>query len=282
MERKRESDASDQRRRHLFSDQESSAVHCPRYLVTNQKIIGCQFSVEDTFRPFTLKLNYTSQRFSTIKFDKLQDWVKMDPPSNLHVQNTSSLELLLTWNQSFGSFPPRCMTYQVRHQNMASSEWTVKDASSKSFTLPSYDPRQIYTFQVRSQINIHCGNSKLWSDWSQAVAWGRNVTVTDEQPSTFTNAFVITGVTVMLVVVVVLVIRTDRIWMIFVPQIPNPGKKFEDLFTVYKYNFQDWLGISKEAVENLKTNYTETFCVVSEDPDCPGPDEKIPTINSTE
>ncbi|XP_056394672.1 cytokine receptor common subunit gamma [Hyla sarda] len=261
-----------------YSDQES--FHCPKYLVANHKTTGCQLSVKDTFRTFTVKLNTTSPGFPTIhKFDKLQDWVKMDPPSNVHVENTSSLELLLTWEQSFGLFPPHCMAYQVQHRNMAGEKWMVKDASSTSFTLPSYDPRQIYTFRVRSQISIHCGNSKLWSDWSQAVVWGRNITVTDEQPSTYKNALVILAVTFMLLVVVVFVIRTDRVWMIFVPQIPNPGKKFEDLFNVYKYNFQDWLGISKEAVENLKTNYTETFCIVTEDPDCPGPDEKNPTIN---
>lgn len=156
----------------------------------------------------------------------------------------------------------------------------MKDATSTLFTLPSYDSRQTYTFQVRSQINKNCGNSKFWSDWSQAVTWGgRNITVTDEQPSTFTKAFAILVVTFLLLVVAVFVIRTDRVWVILVPQIPNPGKKFEDLFTLHSNNFQEWLGISKEAVENLKTNYTEPLCIVTEDPDFSEPDGKNPTTN---
>ncbi|XP_040261564.1 cytokine receptor common subunit gamma [Bufo bufo] len=264
-----------------YGGKESSAVICPQYLVANQKIIGCQISVPETFKTFNVKLNTSIQRLPTIRtFDKLQDWVKMDPPSNLSVENTTSLELHLTWEQSYGSFAPYCIAYQVQHQNTANDKWTVKDASSASFILPSYDPKQTYTFQVRSQIHTHCGNSKFWSDWSQAVTWGRNITITDEQPSTFTKAFVILIVTFLLLVVVVLVIRTDRIWLILVPQIPNPGKKFEDLFTLHGYNFQEWLGISKEAVENLKTNYTESLCIVTEDPDCPELDGKNPTTNS--
>lgn len=264
-----------------YSNRESSALCCPQYLVANHKTIGCQFAIHETFRTFTVMLNTSSGILPTIRtFDKLQDWVKMDPPSNLRVENTSSLELLLTWEQSSGSFPLHCMAYQVQHRNMASDKWTVKDATSTSFTLPSYDSKQTYTFQVRSQINTNCGNSKFWSDWSQAVAWGRNITVTDEQPSTYTGAFVILVVTFLLLVVAVFVIRTDRVWMILVPQIPNPGKKFEDLFTLHSYNFQEWLGISKEAVENLKTNYTESLCIVTEDLDYSEPDGKNPTTNN--
>ncbi|XP_075690407.1 cytokine receptor common subunit gamma [Rhinoderma darwinii] len=264
-----------------YSDQESTAVQCPHYVVANHKIIGCRISAVETFRTFTVKLNPINQRLPTLrKFDKLQDWVKMDPPSNLHVENTSSLELLLTWEQSYGSFQSYCMAYQVQYRNMASDKWTVKDASSTSFTLPSYDPRQTYTLHVRSQININCGNSKFWSDWSQAVTWGRNITVTEEQPTTFIKAIVILVVTFLLLVVVVLVIRTDRVWVILVPQIPNPGKKFEELFTIHDRNFQKWLGISKEAVENLKTNYTESICIVTEDPQCTLSDGKTSTTNS--
>ncbi|KAM4021025.1 cytokine receptor common subunit gamma [Anomaloglossus baeobatrachus] len=264
-----------------FSGKESSAAPCPQYLITNRQTVGCQILLSDTFTSCTVKLNSTRQGLETKrKFDLLQDWVKTDPPSNLYVVNTSSLELLLTWEQSVGSFPAGCMAYQVQHRNMASEQWTFKDASSLSFTLPSYDPRQTYTFHVRSQIDKNCGNSKFWSDWSQAVTWGRNVTVTDEQQSTFVKACVILVVTFLLLVVAVLVIRADRIWVILVPQIPNPGKKFEDLFKTYDNNFQDWIGISKKDVENLQTNYTETLCTVTEDPDCTWPDGKNPPTSS--
>ncbi|XP_075115183.1 cytokine receptor common subunit gamma [Leptodactylus fuscus] len=263
-----------------YSGDKSKAKQCPNYLVANRKIFGCQFPVTMTFRTFTVMLNSTNQRLPTTReFEKLQDWVKMDPPSNLHVENTSSLELRLTWEQSYGSFASRCMTYQVQHRNMASDKWTVKDATSPLFILPSYDPKEMYTFQVRSQINKDCAYSKYWSDWSQAVTWGRNITVSEEQPSTFMKAYVILVVTFLLLVVVVLVIRTDRVWLILVPQIPNPGKKFENLFTVHNNNFQDWLGISKEAVDNLKTNYSESLCSVTEDSDYPLPDGKNPTTS---
>ncbi|XP_071980245.1 cytokine receptor common subunit gamma [Engystomops pustulosus] len=263
-----------------YSDKEYTAAQCPHYLIVNQTTFGCQLSEIETFSTFTVKLTSNKQEYLPMrKFDKLIDLVKMDPPSKLQVTNTSSLELRLQWEQSYGSLRSHCMTYQVQYKNMASDKWTVKNASSTLFILPSYDPKQTYTFQVRSKLSKFCANSKFWSDWSQAVSWGRNITVTDEQPSTFIKASVILIVTFLLLIVVVLVIRTDRVWVVLVPQIPNPAKKFETLFTVHGNNFQEWLGISKEAVENLKTNYTERLCIVTEDNDCPGPDGKNPTTN---
>ncbi|XP_075040578.1 cytokine receptor common subunit gamma [Mixophyes fleayi] len=254
------------------------AAPCPQYLVANRTTIGCLFSNGKTFIKFTVKL-YSSIHSVVTVFENLQNLVKMDPPTNLNVVNTSSLELRLTWVQSYGSFPDRCMSYQVQHRNMASDKWTVKNASSTKFSLPSFDPQQSYTFHVRSQLSISCASSKMWSEWSQGVTWGRNATVSDGQPLTtlLKTALISIFSTILLLLLLLLLIRMERIWIILVPQIPNPGRKFEDLFITYKGDFQGWLGVSKEAVENLKLNYSEPLCTVSEEPDCTVLDGKNPT-----
>ncbi|XP_063791698.1 cytokine receptor common subunit gamma [Pseudophryne corroboree] len=268
-----------------YGMQESSVRHtapCPQYVIANHITIGCHFPEGKTFQTFNVKLNSSSMGPPIQKtFHNLQELVKMDPPANLSVVNTSSLELRLTWEQSLGVFSELCISYQVRHRSMGSDKWTVKNASSKKFSLPSFDPRETYTFYVRSQLNTNCISSNIWSEWSEGVTWGRNATVSDGQPLTELAKTVLISIisTCVLLLLLLLFIRMERIWFILVPQIPNPGRKFEALFNIYRGDFQEWLGVSKEAVDNLKPNYTEPLCTVSEDPDCIVLDMKNPTCN---
>ncbi|KAM4663432.1 cytokine receptor common subunit gamma [Discoglossus pictus] len=195
--------------------------------------------------------------------------VKLDPPYSLKINSTDNNELLLKWQQDSGLFPIHCMCFQVQHHNMASEQWRLKDVNSAQFSLPSFDPQQSYTFQVRSKLNNLCATTEMWSEWSEDITWGKTETMSVEPSrSAYVQSLIMYLMLpfVCLVLVLLVLTRVERIWVIFVPRIPNPGKKFEDLFKTYKGDFQEWLGISKEVVESLKHNYTEPLCSVSEDP----------------
>uniref|UniRef100_A0A673JU21 Cytokine receptor common subunit gamma-like n=1 Tax=Sinocyclocheilus rhinocerous TaxID=307959 RepID=A0A673JU21_9TELE len=92
------------------------------------------------------------QRFNGLSKNALQ----LNPPYNLSVMwNEQDSTLLLQWNSSS---PPqkKCVVYMVRNQ---------KDTSQVSQNKP-------YVFQVRSTVADTCGDSDLWSDWSDPVEWG--------------------------------------------------------------------------------------------------------------
>ncbi|XP_024077433.2 uncharacterized protein LOC112122969, partial [Terrapene carolina triunguis] len=68
----------------------------------------------------------------------------------------------------------------------------------------------------------------------------------------------------LILVLVILLIRMERVWVILMPRIPNPSKNFDELFNTHQGNFPEWAGVSKDVVESFKPNYSESFCYVSE------------------
>ncbi|XP_068103713.1 cytokine receptor common subunit gamma isoform X2 [Hyperolius riggenbachi] len=260
-----------------------SVTPCPPYLVVDH-YISCKINVSNRFtQPFTVKLNRSSHESPVVKhYEKRPiDYLKMEPPFNLTVEDTNKGELLLKWQQELGKVPNFCLTYRVRYRNMV-SDWTEKEATATLFSLPSFDRCQNYTFYASSKMSSICSNTLMWSEWSDGVTWARNATNCDDQPSPnqpskFMQIGFTVGLTLLLVVIFIAVIGQERIWVILVPQIPNPGKKFETLFTTYGNDFQEWVGVSKEAVERMKPNYSEPFCVVTEDPDSTGQEGKTLT-----
>ncbi|XP_053329490.1 cytokine receptor common subunit gamma [Spea bombifrons] len=248
------------------------ASPCPQYILDGNTNIGCWFnnSVE-TFQSMTAVLNSSSLNQPIKKhYERLQDQVKLDPPYDLHVGNTSSLELILKWEPSLGKYPLHCVHFQVQHRSTTSAKWTEKIALTKQFSLPSFDPEKTYVFQVRSKLNDICSNAKMWSDWSPAVTWGGNFTIKAHQPleRVVKSVIIYLVSSIVLLTFLVALVRVERIWVIFVPRIPNPGKKFEELFSTYGGDFQEWIGVSKEIVDSLKHNYSEPLCTVSEDTGC--------------
>ncbi|XP_053555059.1 cytokine receptor common subunit gamma-like [Bombina bombina] len=260
----------------ILNFESQPALPCRNYLQDGQINIGCWINAPtvNLFSPFVVQLNSTNRDKPIIReYERMQTMVKLDPPYNLTIKATNHSELLLQWQFDHGHFPVLCICFQVEHQNMASKEGKVKEVRSALFSLPSYDPKQIYTFRVRNKLCEICADAKMWSEWSEEITWGKNETLIVE--ASIVQSLVISLMSsVLLLVLLFLLIRMERIWVILVPRIPNPGKKFEDLIKIHKGDFQEWLGISKEAVESFKHNYTETLCSVSEDPEFNGGDAK--------
>ncbi|XP_053569946.1 cytokine receptor common subunit gamma-like [Bombina bombina] len=164
----------------ILNFESQPALPCRNYLQDGQINIGCWINAPtvNLFSPFVVQLNSTNRDKPIIReYERMQTMVKLDPPYNLTIKATNHSELLLQWQFDHGHFPVLCICFQVEHQNMASKEGKVKEVRSALFSLPSYDPKQIYTFRVRNKLCEICADAKMWSEWSEEITWGKNETL---------------------------------------------------------------------------------------------------------
>ncbi|XP_072914019.1 prolactin receptor-like isoform X2 [Hemitrygon akajei] len=156
------------------------AVECRNYIQQGGYNVGCNFSASDIiqFKDFHVLINGSSDSgivtTSNRKF-QLQDQVQPFPPGNLRVNTSESNGLLLKWDAPMDT--ERCLEYEIRHRNNKNKEWQkVSVTAQTKFNFVSVDPEKLYTFQVRSKINIYCGTTELWSGWSLPAYWGNFIT----------------------------------------------------------------------------------------------------------
>ncbi|KAM6353705.1 cytokine receptor common subunit gamma isoform 2-T2 [Alca torda] len=252
----------------------SPMVECKHYLQDQGISIGCHFNQSEIiqFQPFRVLLNASlSGRTLEVLSEcmELQDLVKPEAPVNLTIHNMSGNQLRLTWSSPY----PRtqCLEHAVKYKSNKDTSWTEHRVNGDIFSFPSVDYEKYYTFYVRSKINSYCGSTQLWSEWSVPVVWGSNSTskgVVLEQLSWFWIHTVLIPIAscLLLLVLVILLVRMERVWVILMPRIPNPSKNFDELFITHNGNFQEWAGVPKDVVESFKPNYSENICYVSELP----------------
>uniref|UniRef100_A0A8C0VCL2 Interleukin 2 receptor subunit gamma n=1 Tax=Cyanistes caeruleus TaxID=156563 RepID=A0A8C0VCL2_CYACU len=195
--------------------------------------------------------------------------VKPAAPVNLTIHNMSNNQLQLTWDSPYPK--GKCLEHAVKYKSNKDTSWTELLVNGDVFSLPSVDYEKSYTFYVRSKINKYCGSTQFWSEWSVPVIWGSNSTskgTVEEQLHWFGIRTVLVPIAscLLLLVFVILLVRTERVWVILMPRIPNPSKNFDELFITHNGNFQEWAGVPKDVMESFKTNYSENICYVTELP----------------
>uniref|UniRef100_A0A8C8RYY1 Fibronectin type-III domain-containing protein n=1 Tax=Pelusios castaneus TaxID=367368 RepID=A0A8C8RYY1_9SAUR len=246
---------------------------CKQYLQEGGVNTGCWFNRSEIhqFCTFQIHVNASQAGKSLViptKGMKLQDLVKPAPPVNLTVHNMSNNQLQLTWSSPYDK--PSCLEHVVKYKSNRDTSWTEHPVNGAIFSFPSVDYEKYYTFYVKSKVSVYCGSTQLWSEWSIPVFWGNNETATgtpEEQAPWFWIHVVLPVASLMLfLVLVILLIRMERVWVILMPRIPNPSKNFDELFNTHKGNFPEWAGVPKNVVESFKPNYSESFCYVSELP----------------
>ncbi|XP_050166234.1 LOW QUALITY PROTEIN: cytokine receptor common subunit gamma [Myiozetetes cayanensis] len=248
----------------------SNKVECKHYLQDQGVRVGCHFKQNEIiqFQPFHVllkasmggrTLNITSKRM------ELQDLVKPEAPVNLTIHNMSNNQLQLTWATTYPK--AKCLEHTVKYKSNKDTDWTELSVNGDVFSLPSVDYKKFYTFYVRSKINKYCGSTQLWSEWSVPVVWGSNSTSKGTVHWFWIHTVLIPIASCLtLLVLLILLVRMERIWVILMPRIPNPSKNFDELFITHNGNFQEWAGVPKDVVESFKPNYSEHICYVSELP----------------
>ncbi|NXA70605.1 IL2RG protein, partial [Mohoua ochrocephala] len=252
----------------------SDKVECKHYLQDQSVRVGCHFKQNEViqFQPFHVLIN-ASVGGETLEITSkrmlLQDLVKPEAPVNLTIRNMSNNQLQLTWATPYPK--AKCLEHAVKYKSNKDTSWTELSVNADVFSLPSVDYEKYYTFYVRSKINKYCGSTRFWSEWSVPVFWGSNSTskgTVEEQLHWFGIHTVLVPFAscLLLLVLVILLVRMERVWVILMPRIPNPSKTFDELFITHNGNFQEWAGVPKDVVESFKPNYSENICYVTELP----------------
>ncbi|NXO05259.1 IL2RG protein, partial [Rhinopomastus cyanomelas] len=248
--------------------EKNSVVECKHYLQEQGINIGCHFSQSEIiqFKPFHVLVNASLGNGIVKTLSKkmfLQNLVKPEAPVNLTIYNTSGNQLQLTWTSPYPN--TQCLEHAVKYKSNKDTGWTEHKVKGEVFSLPSVDYEKYYTFYVRSKINDFCGSTQLWSEWSLPVLWGSKGAAEEQLHGFWIHTVLIPIASCLLfLVLVILMVRMERVWVILMPQIPNPSKKFDELFITHNGNFQEWAGVPKDIVESFKMNYSENICYVSE------------------
>ncbi|XP_051973196.1 cytokine receptor common subunit gamma-like isoform X2 [Xyrauchen texanus] len=252
----------------MFSGHET--LECSNYHIYKYVNVGCMIPYKETQRFNLLSTWLYNDNGSLMIHQKhdLKDKVKLYPPYNLSVVERKDAELWLYWNVTGNN--SLCTESQVRHRN-DNKDWQIKTPSTKtSFSLPFPSKKQ-YKFQVRARVSASCGESKLWSDWSEPVFWGSLKPNNDTGPDTKSvTALVLytVGTIIMLVILSCLLVQSERLRVILIPLVPNAGRNVNnylaDLFDNCDGNVENWLSISKDLEKAFKSNFTERACPVRE------------------
>ncbi|XP_041076843.1 uncharacterized protein LOC121295824 [Polyodon spathula] len=245
-------------------------AECPSYTQVEGYNVGCRLEYSSNIRFATFQVQLSSANNTAIwnKDINLKPLVKLYSPVNLTVVNSSSNGLYLYWNTSMSK--SQCLESIVRYRSSTDSAWQSSPPfiSVRYFNLPFADGDELYEFQVKIRMNEFCGASDYWSDWSQPVYWGSNATAKgiNRRDKSFDPSVVIYPIvgSAVLFILAWCLIHNERLRIILVPVIPNPGKNFEELFNSYDGNFQEWLHVSKDIVDGFKPNFSEPVCTVRE------------------
>ncbi|XP_069380625.1 erythropoietin receptor [Paralichthys olivaceus] len=164
----------------------------------------------------------------------------LDPPTNLTVNRMGKPgQLRVTWQSPSLKYMDDSMLYEVSYAAADSRAVQVEEARAASeLILRNLQPGTKYKVQVRVRLDGISYNG-YWSSFSEPVFIE---TLPGEfNPLILSLTLTISFVLVVLSLTILLSTRrflTKKIW----PIIPTPESKFQDLFTVYGGDFQEWLG----------------------------------------
>ncbi|XP_014450491.2 erythropoietin receptor [Alligator mississippiensis] len=251
----------------------------------NRTLLSCAFPALYTpaFTPLQLRvLRDGSLLYNrTIQVDQV---VLLEPPSNLSVRPTETRGQVCVSCQ-----PPRnrylepSLCYQL--------SFAAPGATAQMVQFPANGPKCLslamrghtrYTFAIRVKPD-GVSYKGYWSAWSEPVSL---VTPSDLDPLVLTLSLIVVFLTLLMVFVTPLCncsspsrFLKNKIW----PVIPSPERSFDELFSVYKGNFQLWVGQNSSYLrQNQNANNAEEKLVpleilskASDPPDIPYPPPNI-------
>lgn len=165
--------------------------------------------------------------------------VLLDPPSNLTARAPESPgQLAVSWQPPGLRYLESSLRYEVAFAPEGAERQTVDipDGRTECLIL-NLRGRTRYTLAVRVRPD-GVSYSGYWSAWTAPVTV---VTPHDLDPLILSLSLILVLIVVLLALFALLTHRRflkKKLW----PVIPSPEHKFEGLFTLYKGNFQLWLG----------------------------------------
>nr|XP_060619537.1 erythropoietin receptor [Anolis sagrei ordinatus] len=190
------------------------------------------------FAPMEVKvfdgMNHTIYSRRDLYVERL---ILLDPPSNLTVQLLESSQLL---NVSWLPPPVTNMDSNLHYEVSISPEGyetqRVETTIGQTYHLVNLKSGIRYTLAVRAK--ARGSYNGYWSVWSQSVSV---VIPSDLDPFILTLSLILVLIVLFLTFIALLSkhrFLKQKMW----PVIPSPEHEFKDLFTIYKGNFQLWMG----------------------------------------
>ncbi|KAI3360188.1 hypothetical protein L3Q82_014504 [Scortum barcoo] len=164
----------------------------------------------------------------------------LDPPANVTASSTGQQgQLNVSWVPPPLKYMDDSMMYEVSYTTADSHMWQVEVAGASSeLILRGLQPGTKYKVRVRVKLD-GISYSGYWSAWSDPVFMETLPAELDILIMSLT--LVISFILIALSLTMLLSHRrflAKKIW----PAIPTPDSKFQGLFTVYRGDFQEWLG----------------------------------------
>ncbi|XP_044299392.1 erythropoietin receptor [Varanus komodoensis] len=202
----------------------------------------CFFRRQDISAFIPLEINVFDDRSPnstlysrTIYVEKL---VFLDPPSNLTVQRMESPgKLNVSWLQPPVVHLDNSLHYELAIFPEGYKIPQVEHVNGRTHLIISLKAGSRYTLAVRVKPN-GVSYDGYWSAWSQAVS---RTIPNDVDPLILTLSVILLLIILLLAFIILMSNRRflkKKIW----PVIPTPEHEFRDLFTIYKGNFQLWMG----------------------------------------
>ncbi|XP_074836039.1 erythropoietin receptor [Carettochelys insculpta] len=208
----------------------------------NSTRFSCTFPPQDTpsFTPLHLSA-YAGNRSSVLhaRTIMVNQVVLLDPPSNLTARPTETPgQLMVRWQPPGLRYLESSLRYEVLFGPEGAERQSVDipDGHTECLIL-NLQGRTRYTLAVRVRPD-GVSYSGYWSAWSPPVT---AVTPHDLDPLILSLSLLLVLIVALLALLALLSHRRflkRKMW----PAIPSPEHTFEGLFTLYKGNFQLWLG----------------------------------------
>ncbi|XP_077186070.1 erythropoietin receptor [Paroedura picta] len=165
--------------------------------------------------------------------------VFLDPPSNLTVRLLETPgQVNASWQAPRLAFLDSSILYEVKLSPEGSPAQVVEIANGRTYCLVTNLKGQTrYSVEVRAKPD-GVSFDGYWSAWSQAVTI---TTASSLDPLILALSAVLALIVLLLAFIALMSHRRflkKKVW----PAIPTPEHEFKDLFTIYKGNFQLWLG----------------------------------------
>ncbi|KAG8144707.1 hypothetical protein E2320_013166 [Naja naja] len=248
---------------YFWYENDSKPSECKDYMQKDRLNVACQFSNCTLFMYLNMFLNDSQGQSVVPEALLLNNRVRAGKPFNLTFHNLSNHQLLLTWDTPYNI--PNCLQHSVRYKSNKDTEFMEHSTvNSMKFNIPSVDPEKRYVFYVKSKLHIRCATTDLWSEESSPAFWGKEAVTSPLLSSPIKSIMIPLASCLFLMLMLVALLRMEKVWVVLMPRIPNPSRNFEELFTAYQGNFSEWAGVSKYMVESFKPNYYENICAITE------------------
>lgn len=208
----------------------------------NMTLYICKFPLVDivAFSPVEIEI-FAAKNLLYNRTFYVDQVVLLDPPTNLTVsQRGKPGQLYVQWTPPVLSYLDNSIKYEVNFSVAGTDIQKVDVIDGKTeCILLNLNPRTAYSISIRAKLDGVSYNG-YWSAWSEPVT---EITQTDMDPLILSISIMMALIVLFLISVILITHRRmlmTKVW----PLIPSPEKTFEGLFTVYKGNFQEWMGSS--------------------------------------